>query len=661
MNLKKILTALLFLSLTTVNSQKYEIGKVTKDELLEKNHKTDTSAVAAFKFKKAKTTFNYTIKNGFVSSTEFFIKIKIYKKEGTTWANFDIPYYIGYENLNKEQIEIVSAFTYNIENNQIKKEKVEGQSKFKKIINEYWAKRSIVFPNVKEGSIIELRYKFNSENLSILPEFQFQHDIPVDYAEYQSIIPEFFIYKGITTGYSDINVDEKIEYGSQSFDNEHNKKISMSYKQINSLYTANNITAIKREEFTSNIENYYTKINHELETIRMPNEKPRQISTTWQDVVMSIYKDDKFGKEIREFDYFMHDLKLLTNNKSELADRTNAIFNYVKSNMNWDESYGYYAKNGVKKAYQERTGNVAEINFILLSMLRMAGIDAYPVLISTRENSIATFPNKSTFNYVIVAIKDQNKIHLLDATDKNASINILPIRCLNWIGRLVNGDGSSTEINLMPEKNALNAINLMGEVSENGEVNGKVRKQYFDYNAYLYRDKNNGVSNESLIDRNERKYNGIEIKDYTVQNNNDLNLPIIENFTFSDDNLVEIIGNNMYISPMLFFTLTENPFKQEKRKYPVDFVYPTQDKYNVSLKIPAGYTIEALPENKAIAMPENLAKFSYSITKNNNQIQLAYTLDINQAIISPDYYEALKNFFKELVNKQNEKIVLKKI
>jgi hypothetical protein len=225
---------------------------------------------------------------------------------------------------------------------------------------------------------------------------------------------------------------------------------------------------------------------------------------------------------------------------------------------------------------------------------------------------------------------------------------------------LIQDDGTSTEINLMPEKNSLSAINMMAEVSENGDVNGKVRKQYFDYNAYIYRDKNNGVSTESLIERTERQFAGVEVSDYATQNNTDLTLPIVENYTFSSDNLVETIGNTMYISPLLFFTTNENPFKQETREYPVDFVYPHQDKYNISLTIPDGYTIETLPSTKGMALPDGLGKFSYNISKNNNQVQLLYSLDINQAIISPEYYEALKNFYKEIVTKQTEKIVLKK-
>lgn len=89
----------------------------------------------------------------------------------------------------------------------------------------------------------------------------------------------------------------------------------------------------------------------------------------------------------------------------------------------------------------------------------------------------------------------------------------------------------------------------------------------------------------------------------------------------------------MYVAPLLFFTLTENPFKQETRKYPVDFVFPHQQKFNISIKIPEGYSIEKIPDPKAIAMPDNLAGMKYNILTTGNQVQLLYTFDMNQAVI----------------------------
>ena len=293
-------------------------------------------------------------------------------------------------------------------------------------------------------------------------------------------------------------------------------------------------------------------------------------------------------------------------------------------------------------------------------MLKLAGVEAYPVLISTRENGLAFFPNKSIFNYVIVAAVDGQENILLDATDKSADLNILPIRDLNTSGRMIQDNGASSEIDLMPKSNSKEVLNMMAQIDTQGKVSGKIRHQYFDYNAYLYRANYNGMAKQSLMERLEKKYNGIEIQEYDVQNNYDFTKPIIENYAFEATNSVEIIGNKMYVSPLLFFALEQNPFKSEVREYPVDFGFPNQDKFNVSLTIPEGYTIETIPQPKAIAMPDGLANFKYNISNTENVIQLTYAVDINKAIINADYYDALKNFFKELVNKQTEKIVLKK-
>lgn len=644
-------------------AQKAVLGKVKKEELAEKVYPKDTTAAAVVVFKKAKTTFTYYEENGFVSATDFEIKIKIYKKEGFDWGNFDIPYYVGYENLNDEFVDILSAYTYNLEGDEIVKEKVVNQSKFKKVINEFWAKRTITFPNVKEGSIIELKYRLKSENISVLPDFQFQYNIPVDYAEYVSEIPEFYLYKGMVRGFVKPEITYDIEPTSQSFNSKVDKtsvgKV-MRFNQIVTKYTAKDIAALKDEEYVNSIHNYYGKIEHELEVIRYPEQEPKQISTTWENVAKSIYEDERFGKELKETAYFMDDLRLLIKKDFTTKDRINAVFTFVKNKMNWDEKYGYYTKKGVAKAYQEKVGNAAEINFILLSMLKMAGVEAYPVLISTRENGLAYFPNKSIFNCVIVNAFDDQESLLLDATDKNSAINILPVRDLNWKGRVIKEDGSSSEIDLMPKLNSKEIINIIAQINPDGQAEGKIRHQYFDYNAYLYRDRNNGLVKESLIDRLEKKYSEIEVADYEVQNNFEFTKPIIENYNFTTNNSVEVIGDKMYVSPFLFFALTVNPFKQEVREYPVDFVYPHQDKYNVSLTIPEGYSLETLPSPKSVSMPDGLANFKYNISSNEKIIQLNYTIDINSAVIEPEYYEALKSFFKEVVNKQTEKIVLKK-
>ena len=74
-------------------------------------------------------------------------------------------------------------------------------------------------------------------------------------------------------------------------------------------------------------------------------------------------------------------------------------FNFLKSKVKWNGFYGKYTDKGVRKAYKDRVGNVAEINLILTSMLRFAGLNANPVLVSSRGNGIPIFPTTNGFDY----------------------------------------------------------------------------------------------------------------------------------------------------------------------------------------------------------------------------------------------------------------------
>jgi basic membrane lipoprotein Med (substrate-binding protein (PBP1-ABC) superfamily) len=116
----------------------------------------------------------------------------------------------------------------------------------------------------------------------------------------------------------------------------------------------------------------------------------------------------------------------------------------------------------------------------------------------------------------------------------------------------------------------------------------------------------------------------------------------------------------MYIAPMLFLTSKENPFKQEKREYPVDFSYPKQEKYNINIVIPEGYKIETLPTIMNIATGDDIGTFKYMIGATENKIQITITFAMNVAIVPSDYYEVIKDFYQKIIDKQNEKIVLVK-
>lgn len=663
--MKFFLTTLALVCISITYSQKIELGKVTLEELNEKNHVSDTSAVAAYLFKKGDVKFNYSQSEGFIISTNVKLKIKIYKKEGYDWANFSVPFSTGEYG---QSVDVKNAATYNIVAGKIEKTKLKSDGEFEEKVNKYWSRKKITMPNVKEGSIIELEYEIKDKGIGSIDEWYFQSSIPINYCEYSTYIPEYFEYNTYWKGFLAPTVTKEVLNESiistfkdrnyvtpTQFSNE-----KTEFRVNKTKYVLKDVSSIKDESFVNNIRNYTSSISHELSLIRYPNSPVETFSTDWATIVKKIYEYDDFGPELNKSGYYDNDLNVLLKDITSQPEKAAIIFNYVKSRMNWDGMNGYGCENGVRKAYQEKTGNVADINLMLVSMLRYAGIEANPILVSTRNNGISLFPSSSAFNYVIAGIELDNQVVMLDATDKNALPNILPIRDLNWFGRIIRKNGSSAEINLMPVSNSKENINMLATISDGGEVSGKIRDQYFDYNAYVFRDNYGSLSKESMTEKIEKNHKEIEVSEYDYQNLKDLSKPIIESYAFNSNNEVEIIGDKMYFSPFLFLSMDENPFKQETREYPVDFIFPHQDKYMISVTIPDGYNFETLPQSKAIKFPDNSMQFSYLISTSGKTVQLIYSLEVNQSIVSPENYAALKELFKEIVNKHTEKIVLKK-
>jgi len=652
---------LLFLFIK-INAQNFELGKVTIAELKEKQHAKDTSAVAAILFKNGKTSFTYSRTNGFTAITEVSMRIKIYKKEGYNWANFTVPYYVGYENYNDDMVTFSDAVTYNLENGAIVKTKLNSEGTFKKNLNKYWNDASITLPNIKEGSVIEFKYVLKSENIVKFPTFYFQEKIPINSAVYNTNIPYFFTYKPIQVGYIDLKVDSKVANGSLNFDDQYQHTVSLSFNQIKTKYSTENVPALKEEKFVDNILNYQSALHHELEKTNFPDEKEKNFSKDWDGVTQTIYADKDFGKELKEYDIFLEDVRAILKGIDDPNERLATIFKFVQNKMHWNNDYGYYTDKGVKKAYTDATGNVAEINFILIDMLKVAGFSANPVLLSTIEHGKPVFPNRTVFNYVIAAVDMDGKQVLLDATHKYTTQNILPLNLLNWKGRLIKQDGISQDIELIPVTASRNFYTLMVKVNKDGVMEGKCRSQFADYEAYSFRDKYAEMNLDTYLEKLENDFKGIAIKEYKIDNKKaNFSNPIVETFDFTASKHCDIIGDKMYINPVLFFTESQNPFVQEKREMPVYFGYPKEKKYNISFEIPEGYAVESIPQSISITTAEKELFFSIKIVPDGNKIQILVNKGINTVDVSADYYGAIKDFYQKVIDKQNEKIVLKRI
>lgn len=675
--MKKITTTILTLFITiSCFSQEIKFGKVSKTELEEKLYPNDSTADAAYLYRYRKTHYKYDQNIGFEVVTEIHNRVKIYTKEGFNKANEMIGYYSKGDN--RESVKSIKGYTYTLENGKIKKTKLSKKDIFDDKRSENFSVKKITMPNIKEGAVIEYKYELVSPRFWYVRQLDYQFDIPVKKLDYQVETPDWFVFNKRPKGYYFVDFRESkrngvISWRTKSTTTTHytgvtgGNTVSSSYNTstrnltfTKAIYQAQDIPALKGgEPFVSNIRNYRGGVEYELSAVNYPNSAPRQFATSWEKVTKGIYESENFGEQLKKTSFFKNDLANLLADKTTDSEKILAILGFVKTKVKWNEYFGKYTNVPLRKAYKEGSGNVATINLLLTSMLKEAGFDANPVLTSTRANGVPVSPTNDGFNYVITSVSLPNGNILLDATDEYSSANVLPFRVMNWRGRLVRDNSVSSWVSLIPPRHRLedNFVNV--KMSDDGMIEGMVRTKYTGLAALNYRRRNNPVKEEDVISKVEEDYE-IEIDNFKVTNAENIHKPLARLFKFSSEDLVEQISGKLYVNPLLFFTVEKNPFKIDERKYPVDFGIPWKNKYTVTIQMPEGYKTESLPEVAAIGLPDGLGLFKFQVKQVGNKIKVNALLQFNEGVILPKYYKQLKDFFKQIVEKQAEKIVFVK-
>ena len=668
--MKNVFTVLvvLFISQSFI-AQNYKFGKVSIEELQEKNHPLDSSANAAYLYKYRKTSFEYQQEKGFQLVTEIHERIKIYNQEGFDYATKSISLYKS--NSNKEKVNTIKAYTYNLVDDKIEDTKLKKDGIFKTELSKYYDETKFTMPNIKEGCVIEYEYRIVSPFYQNVDEFRFQHDIPIKNLKAKFVVPEYFVFNPRVKGFLSISptikggkgrliYKNKISLNESRGSRQTYNKGEVEYSKKEYFYNLSNVVALKNEPYVNNIDNYRSSVKYELSFTKFPESQEEYFSATWEDVVKSIYRSYSFGEELNKTGYFEKDIDALIASVSDPKRRVALIYNFVKHKVKWNRYHGIFTNQGVRKAYKEQVGNVAEINLMLTSMLRYAGIEANPVLVSTRNHGVPLFPTRDGYNYVISCVEFPTGYVLLDATSLYGSPNILPKKLLNWKGRVVKKGGTSTTVNLYPNDNSKTTILMAANLKENGDINGSYRSSKTNHSALSYRERYINADKDDYLEKLENSLGGIEITDFKVTNAKELSKPVLESYKFVKESQADVIGDKIYFSPLFFLRTTENPFKLEKREFPVDFGYPASNNYRITVNLPEGYNVESIPEAKVVTLPDNLGAFKYVISQKESSIQVSVNTKMNESIVSPLYYETLKEYFKQMIEKQNEQIVLTK-
>jgi hypothetical protein len=631
-----------------------QFGKVDYDLVRMKVFESDTSAHAVILGDFGNVLIDYDNREGFRMRYTRHIRVKILHSMAFDEGDFKIPLYgSGGE---REKITRFKARTYNDDNGRISVTNLKRKEGFEEQVSDYYKSFNFSMPNLREGSVIEVEYTINSPFFYSLPTWVFQNVYPTVFSEFRTQIPEYFLYSPLMQGFLQLSKHERTNQTRRILNN-------IMYNESNTLYRVNNAPAFRSEPYMNATINYLSKIEHELTMVNFPFAMTKDFTSTWAKLNKQLLDSESFGKQLNRLGFLSDEVQKIKLSGGNKVDQLKYAFETIRDEMTWNDRNTIYVNTNLRRAWNNKTGNVADINLLLVVLLRELDIDAHPVILSTRANGIVNpaqiMLNK--FNYVVVAAEIDGKMFLLDATEKHMPYYLLPERCINGEGRLIS-EFRSRWVNLEAIKD--NTVRSVAHISVKpcGSVHAQLQRTKENYQRLRLVNalrKHNNL--DEFMEEFESQNQGIDLVNLTVENQHDWLQPLVCNYEFVYGDLDDTPKDVIYINPLMIDKLETNPFRLENREYPVDFTFPFQNSHTIYIEIPEGYEVDELPRNTNISLMRNQGDFEYKFEQNGRVIEVTMNFSITKPLFPINEYKALKEFYANRVEKQAQVIVLKRI
>jgi hypothetical protein len=641
-----------------------KFGKISLQDLQKKIYPLDSNANAVVLSDIGEASVVGNSKGWFSIEFTRHCVVHILNKNGYDEAGVEISLYTNGDD--EEKLDNVKGVTYNLENGKIVETKLDKSSVFKEKVDKKRVLRKFTMPNVKEGSIIEYEYKVISDYISNLDPWVFQGSSPVLWSEFNLSVPQFFTYAFLSRGYHPLYLNDPPKNRQENFTVVDSKtatssgRVSFTSGVTDYRWVMKDIPELKEESFTSTIKNHLSRIEFQLSSQSYPLE-PRDFRSTWSGLTHELNESQYFGGVLKNNNNWLSDdVKPVVQSASSDKEKAQKIFEYVRDHFSCTSYNGLFIESTLKNVLKNKKGSVSEINLLMTAMLRYAGLNADPVILSTTHHgySLEMYPMLSSFNYVVAQCMVGDKKIYLDASHTGLGFGKMLPDCYNGHARVV--DEQATAIAFSADSLRERKVTaLFISNNEKGEWVGSMNQTEGYFESYMIREKVKEKGTEEFFKTVQKDFGSdIKIVEPHIDSLKLLEEPVVLKYNVDFSKPKEDI---LYVNPLFGEGYKKNPFKSDERFYPVEMPYTQDETYILTMEVPAGYEVDELPKQIVAKMDEQgSAVFEYRLSLSGSTISLRSRISIKRTLFMPDEYEILREFFNLIVSKQNEQIVFKK-
>ncbi|MFH5830846.1 DUF3857 domain-containing protein [Halalkalibaculum sp. DA384] len=606
-------------------------------------YRQDPSAPYFYAYKDVNITFEEDEKS-IVATLDYHIRIKVFDAQATQASIIAIPYYF---KDGVEAVEQIEGYTHTPDGDQLplQEEQIRTIN-----LNTRYNVKEFTMPGVTDGSVIEYTYKKKRRYIEELPDFYLAHQVPTAFAKATIQNPEYLRYEVVP-----VDFDGEIHHVRQRIDTSSVPKV-FSLPRPNPLvldhWIARDVPGVEQEAFISSIDDYRGKLKFQLKEFGIPRQR---LENSWEIVVAQLRRNQNPWSVIEKDEQARKAGKQIADEFETPVLAQDSIFRYLNSMARFSDSRGAFSEMRSDSVLGGALVSQPAINQTLTAMLRGAGIDAWPLLISTRQYGRInrSFPSYYQFNGMLAYSEIDGEGYFMDASYSHSHPNLLPVETYNETGLLLKKE-SYDWIELRPEFSIFSInTNLDAELDPQGNLRGTITTKHVGYPARLIREKAAGGAGYDQILREAmfEGYPDVALEDVRIQNLQQYKdtVKIIANVAIRG--YATSYTDGLDYRPLVVGSLMSNPFGDEERDLPVTLDAPERLDLSFRIKLPDGYTLGEGTQNRSIQLSG--AELMESYQSRGQWVRYGYEIDIARKQFEPELYPQLLDLYERWVKLSN--------
>jgi transglutaminase-like putative cysteine protease len=586
--------------------------------------------------------------NAKTGNEQDYVRIKILTEEGRKYADVEIPYFRG-----DGSVIAIRARTVRPDGSIVN---FTGKAFDKTIVKardlKYVAK-TFTLPDVQVGSIIEYRYAYDmTENYVYNSHWILSHELFTRRAKF-SLKPnrDFALRWSWPVGLPDGTSPPKEEPASHILRME-----------------AQNIPAFQIEDFMPpenelkfRVDFEYSETNVEPDPAKFWKQRGKKLNGQ---VESFVGKPKSLQQEVAHI-VAPSDSPEVKAQKlyARVQQLRNTSFEVEKTDQEQKRARakeGGNAEQLLKLGY----GNGGDITWTYLALVRAAGIEAYPVWVSSRSEYFFNpqLMSANQLNSNVVLLKLNGKEVFCDPGTAFVPFGLLPWNETAVAGLKLDKDGGSFIKTALPES-ALSKIDRKAEMKmlDDGSLAGKVTVTFSGLEAMSRRME---VRNEDEAERKKfledqlREYIpvGVDVDLTNKPEWTNASLPLVANYDLKVPGWASAAGHRALVPVGLFSATEKQLFEHAGRVHPVYFHYPFEKEDNVSIDLPLGWKVSSVP--KELNQDAKAVAYILKVEDDKGTLRLKRMLRCDMVMVEPKLYPALRTFFQTVRTGDEQQIIV---